>query len=306
MDDSAFRVVFAAAWTFPAILLLGLPFLPESPYWLVMKKNTEAALKHLKKLSPADEDCSSRVAAIEETIETEALVASESASFMECFKGDNWRRTRIIMICMYMPQVAGATLSSNAPYFLNQTGLDSHTVVMLTQISCAIGVLSGIVNLFIMMRFRHRPLMFFGMSCCSIVYLIMGVAACVPQSQATLMAIGVSLQFVSLSYGPSIGSAMAVAGEVSASRLRAQSQGIAFAFQATVSTIWTIVLPYMFNRDQANMGGHIGWVFFGMTVIMMVTVYFVVPGTKGRSFRELDEMFSMKIPARQFEGYKFD
>jgi hypothetical protein len=32
MDDSAFRVVFAAAWVFPGLLALGLPFMLESPY----------------------------------------------------------------------------------------------------------------------------------------------------------------------------------------------------------------------------------------------------------------------------------
>ncbi|KAL2833687.1 hypothetical protein BDW59DRAFT_63814 [Aspergillus cavernicola] len=37
MNESAFRVVFAAACAFPFILAVGLPFLPESPYWLVMK-----------------------------------------------------------------------------------------------------------------------------------------------------------------------------------------------------------------------------------------------------------------------------
>lgn len=306
MNDSAFRVVFAAAWAFPGVLLLGLPFLPESPYWLVMKGKKEAALKHLQKLSPKGEDCNLRIANIQETIDAETRLAAQKASFIECFQGDNRRRTLIIMACMYMPQVSGAVLSSNAPYFLSQTGLGSSTIVLLTQISCAIGILSAFANMFIMMRFRHRPLMFFGMSCCAAIYLTMGIAGAMHQTKTTLLVIGIVLQFVSLTYGPSIGSAYAVAGEVSSSRLRAQSQGIAFGFQALVSTVWTIILPYMFNKDQGDMGGNIGWVFFGMTVIMAVVVYFFVPGTKGRSFKDLDEMFSMGITARKFESFKFD
>jgi hypothetical protein len=99
---------------------------------------------------------------------------------------------------------------------------------------------------------------------------------------------------------------MAVAGEVSASRLRAKSLGIGNGFQAIAGTIWTIVMPYLFNQDQANLGGNIGWIFFGMGLLMLVLVYFDVPGTKGRTFEELDIMFARRVPARHFEKYKLE
>ncbi|KAJ3540813.1 hypothetical protein NM208_g4893 [Fusarium decemcellulare] len=306
MNESAFRVVFAAAWVFPGILALGLPFLPESPYYLVMKNKRDLALKHLANLSAADENLEARLKHIEGTIEAERLINCEKASFLECFKGINWRRTRIILICMYMPQIVGSSLSSNAPYFLNQTGLSSGLIIKLMQIGLGVSILSCVINIYMMTLFRHRPLMFFGMSICATIYFIMGVAASCPQSEKTLLAIGIVMQFTCLAYGPGVGSSLAVAGEVSASRLRAKSQGIAFGFQAITSTVWVTVLPYMFNKDQGNMGGHIGWVFFGMTILMIVAVYFDVPGTKGRTFHELDMMFEKKIPARHFESYKID
>ena len=136
--------------------------------------------------------------------------------------------------------------------------------------------------------------------------MIMGIAAASPQSEKTNLAIGISMQFLALAYGPAVGSSLAVAGEVSASRLRAKSQGIAFGFQAITSTVWVTVLPYMFNKDEGNMGGHIGWVFFGMTLLVMVAVFFDVPGTKGRTFHELDIMFERKVPARAFAKYVID
>ncbi|KAM0230813.1 hypothetical protein ACHAP5_011257 [Fusarium lateritium] len=304
MDESAFRVVFAAAWAFPSILALGLPFLPESPYYLIMKNKRTLALKHLAKLSSADEDLDARLNHMEATIEAERLMSGEKVSFLECFKGINWRRTRIILICMYMPQIVGSSLSSNAPYFLSQTGLSSGLIIKIMQIGLGVSILSSVINLYLMTLFRHRPLMFFGMSICAIVCLIMGIAAACPQSEKTLLCIGIVMQCLAFAYGPGVGSSLAVAGEVSASRLRAKSQGIAFSFQAITSTVWVIVLPYMFNKDQGNMGGHIGWVFFGMTVLMITAVYFDVPGTKGRTYHELDLMFEKKIPARHFESYK--
>ncbi|KAF5970911.1 maltose permease [Fusarium coicis] len=306
MNESAFRVVFAAAWVFPGILALGLPFLPESPYYLIAKNKHDLALKHLARLSSKDEDLEARLRHMEETVKAEKLISCEKASFLECFKGSNWRRTRIILICMYMPQIVGSSLSSNAPYFLSQTGLSSGLIIKIMQIGLGVSILSSLVNIYMMTLFRHRPLMFVGMTICALIYLIMGVAAASPQSEKTNLAIGISMQFLALAYGPAIGSSLAVAGEVSASRLRAKSQGIAFGFQAITSTVWVTVLPYMFNKDEGNMGGHIGWVFLGMTLLMMVAVFFDVPGTKGRTFHELDIMFEKKIPARHFEHYKSD
>lgn len=304
MDPSAFRVIFALAWIFPGLLLLGLPFLPESPYWLVVKGKTDKAASSLRKLSAPYEDLGARLQQIQDSIDEERRYSEVQATYTECFRGTNWRRTRIILVCMYLPQVVGAVLASNAPYFLNQTGLSSKTVTLMMQISIVVTILASLLNIVAMMRFRHRPLIFSGILVCCAAYLTMGVAACFPASDKSLLAIGLALQCTGIAFGPTVGTGFAVAGEVSAIRLRAKSQGIAFGWQAIVSTVWTIVLPYMFNKDQGNMGGHLGWVFFGMAVVVAVIVYYDVPGTKGRTFAELDVMFERKVPARHFEKYQ--
>ncbi|KAI0141517.1 general substrate transporter [Pestalotiopsis sp. NC0098] len=302
IDPMAYKVLFAAGWAFPGVLAIGLPFLPESPYWLIMKGRRDEAIISLKKLSGSYEDIAGRTHQIEATIEHEKAVEN-TATYIECFRGTNLRRTMIILICMYMPQVAGAVLSSNAPYFLNQTGLDSHTVLLLTQVGIAMGVVSACLNVFLMMKFSRRSLMFFGVGLCCAMYFIMGVGAVVPRSNASLLTIGVALQFTSITYGPAIGSSMAVAGEISATRLRAKSIGIGYTWSCICSIVWTIVLPYLFNTDEANLGGNLGWIFFGMSAIMGVLLFFFVPETNGRSFDELDIMFERKVPARAFAKY---
>jgi SP family general alpha glucoside:H+ symporter-like MFS transporter len=306
MDPSAFRVLFAVGWIFPGILAIGLPFLPESPYYFVLKNRRDDAYHSLLRLSGPHEDIEGRIAQIEATVEAERRMAAESASYMDCFRGTNARRTGIILICMYMPQVVGAVLSSNAPYFLSQTGLASQTVIMLVQIGISMGVASALLNVFLMMKFGRRPLMFFGVGLCCLMYLIMGIGGVLPRSNSSLLAIGVALQFTSISYGPAIGATMAVAGEVSSSRLRAKSVGIGTAFMYVTSTIWTIVMPYLFNQDQANLGGNIGWIFFGMALVMLVVMFFCIPETKGRSFEELDIMFQKKIPTRAFKRFELE
>ena len=112
-----------------------------------------------------------------------------------------------------------------------------------------------------------------------------------------------SLQITPWSYGPSIGASVALAGEISAVRLRAKSLGVSTAFAYFCSTIWLIIIPYLFNADQANLGGKIGFIFFGQALIMLAVLYFDVPETKGFSFEQLDELFENKVATRKFKTY---
>lgn len=97
---------------------------------------------------------------------------------------------------------------------------------------------------------------------------------------------------------------MAVAGEVSAVRLRAKSMAIGFSFNYFFSTVWNVIMPYLYNTDEANLGGKIGWIFAAMGVAALAGVYFMIPETKGRSFEELDEMFNENVGTRAFRKYQ--
>jgi hypothetical protein len=50
---------------------------------------------------------------------------------------------------------------------------------------------------------------------------------------------------------------MAIAGEVSAVRLRAKSMAIGFTFNYFF-TIWNVAIPYLYNTNEADLGGKIG------------------------------------------------
>jgi SP family general alpha glucoside:H+ symporter-like MFS transporter len=306
LNPSAFRVVFAAAWVFPGLLAIGLPFLPESPYWLVMKGKHEQAQRSLARLSNSSENIDARLALIQSTVEMERRSQAEAGTLIECFRSTNRRRTFITLVCFYMSSTVGSQLSANAPYFLNQTGLSSHTVLLITQVGVSMGVLSGLVNLFLMMRLNHRVLMFTGVGICVAAYFAMGIAGAMRRTTTSMTIVGIALQFSSLSYGPAVGAAMAIAGEVSSTRLRAKTLGLGNAFAGIAGTFWQSVLPYLFNKDQLDLGGNLGWIFFGIAAVYLVLVYFFVPGTKGRKYVELDVMFEKQLPARKFEKYSLE
>jgi SP family general alpha glucoside:H+ symporter-like MFS transporter len=103
--------------------------------------------------------------------------------------------------------------------------------------------------------------------------------------------------------GPAIGPAISLAGEISSLRLRAKSQSAGFFFNYSYSTIWNVVVPYMFNKDEGNLGGKMGWIFFATSVIAWAIVFFELPETKDRTYEELDEMFTQGVKARKFKEY---
>lgn len=74
-----------------------LPFLPESPYFLVMKGRLEKAQNSLAQLGNKPSQVMPHLDQIVRVSEEERArsVAAEGANFLECFRGVNLRRTRL-------------------------------------------------------------------------------------------------------------------------------------------------------------------------------------------------------------------
>lgn len=112
--------------------------------------------------------------------------AAKGASFLECFRGVNWRRTRIILICNALSQVIGSSFMSNGPYFLVQAGMSSAKVGMMTEIGIAFGLAGSILTAYLMTKCGRRRLIMFGLSLSTVFYIVMGIAGCFPSSSTAL------------------------------------------------------------------------------------------------------------------------
>lgn len=61
----------------------------------------------------------------------------------------------------------------------------------------------------------------------------------------------------------------------------------------------------LYNADAANLGATTGFVFVGLAGISAAVAYFYLPEMKGRGAAEIDEMFELELPARQFSRWTF-
>jgi SP family general alpha glucoside:H+ symporter-like MFS transporter len=97
------------------LLIPGIYFAPESPWWLVRKERYEDAKKSLLRLTSPKSDptfnADETVDMIRHTNELEKDLLA-GASYLDCFKGVNLRRTEIVCMLFVSQNLAGNTFSN--------------------------------------------------------------------------------------------------------------------------------------------------------------------------------------------------
>ncbi|ETS79765.1 hypothetical protein PFICI_09618 [Pestalotiopsis fici W106-1] len=300
MDESAYKVLFAAEWCWPSALMAGAFLIPESSYFLIRKNRIEQANKSLSRLhGNKQSSINFALRQIQDVVGHESEIGD--SSFLECFQGTNWRRTRVVLYGNGLAQMTGAVFLNNAPYFMVLAGLSSTDVAMIIEIGIAMSIFSSILTFWAMTFMGRRALVLGGTAFAGVMFFIMGICAAVPnQNGALRWAVAITLQLVWLSIGPANGSALAVAAEVSTMRLRAKTLAIGFFFNYFYSTVWNIVVPYMFNPGYGNLGGELGWVFFGTCLLSFVILFFEMPDTMDLTAAQIDERFENRVKTRAF------
>ena len=277
--------------------------------WLYRVGKNEEAKKALTKIhgSNSSIDTEAIFIQIQETIahENAANEMQKSSSYAECFKGTNRRRTLICMFiyaCQYLSGII--FVLGYQSYYYQLIGYTAKKSFLLGMLNNACQFVANILSWFLINYFGRRPLIVWGQLTCAISLFIIG-GATIPGIQSAYL-VAVSFMFVwGFVYQLTLGTvAWSVVAELASFRLKSQTQGLANLVLCVIQ--WTIgfVFPYMFNPDAGNLGGKVGFVFGTTTLIGFVGVYFMLPESKNRTLRELDELFERKVSARHFATTK--
>lgn len=97
--------------------------------------------------------------------------------------------------------------------------------------------------------------------------------------------------------------ASAVAAEASALHLRSKTQGLSGVSAHISNVLFGAVVPYMYNPDAGDLRTKVGLVFAPFCILTLVGAWVVVPELKGRTTADIDEMFQLKLNARQFKDW---
>ncbi|KAJ5630398.1 uncharacterized protein N7484_010498 [Penicillium longicatenatum] len=309
----AYRAVFAAQYGFAATAIALIAFMPESPWWLISQNWEEKTDDSLRRLGYSETERLKKIAIIKTTLE-EIRSETEGATYLECFRRSNLRRTIISIAPLSIQAFSGVLFAAGySTYYMELAGYSTQMSFRLQIAQQILSLVGNVMSYFVIDRLGRRNLMIYGLAVLTIILMLTGGLAVVasqndnPNAPDAVKGTVAMILIYCWWYNMTIGSAgYTILTEVSTSRLRIKTIAIGLALQNALYTMWSFVLPYMFNPNEANLGAKVTFIFGGLSVICLVYLWFFQPETAGRTYGELDEMFMKKVPSRKFKAYKTD
>lgn len=307
-DRWSYDIPFLCQFIFPIIILVLLPFCPESPWHLVRKGKIAEAEHALKRLMHPSMDSAAALAHIQLTTEHEMEV-HDTATFADCFKGTDLRRTVIsIMVYAIQPLVGNFLVIGYAVYFFTLAGLQTAQAFNLGVGLLAVGFVGTCLSWPLIANMGRRTIYNYGLVILTIIVFLIAILDVVPNyslsttwGQSSLMV--VYNFFYDLTIGPLC---FVIISETSSAKLRGKTIAISTTVNALINVACAVGIPYALNQNQGNMRGKLAFVFFGLTIPCLVWCFMALPETKGRTFDELDVMFERRVPTKRFKDYRFD
>lgn len=126
IDSSwAYRIPFGLQWAFPIPIFIAVLLAPESPWWLVRQGKLKEAKESLRRLrtQAEDETKANFEASLVNTLKHVQMTndaekqAQSGTGYIDCFKGDDIRRTEIACMCWIIQTLCGSTFMGFSTYF---------------------------------------------------------------------------------------------------------------------------------------------------------------------------------------------
>ncbi|UPL02325.1 hypothetical protein LCI18_013259 [Fusarium solani-melongenae] len=199
---------------------------------------------------------------------------TEGATYLECFKLSNLRRTIISFAPLSIQALSGVTvIGSNFTYYSQLGGYSTDMSFRLQIAQQTLNMFGNMVSWYLIDRVGRRDLTFWGLVVLTIVLMVTsGLAA--RSDIASIKGVVALEVFYVWWYNLTIGAtAYALLAETATSRLRVKSVAIGISLQNSLFMMWAFVLPYIFNPDEANLGAKTAFIFGGISVFCMVYVW---------------------------------
>ena len=152
--DKGYIYCFAAQWPFSVIPLVMAFVMPESPTYLIRKGKHEDAFRAQTRLDSAGMDTQKHVDQIRKNIEHERQ--SSSATYVDCFKPANIRRTMIIVLANFLPNLMGLSLLSKSSYYLQIVGMKPSLSLMMLIVGIVLGFIANLVSIWVVSWYGRR------------------------------------------------------------------------------------------------------------------------------------------------------
>ncbi|KAL2810339.1 general substrate transporter [Aspergillus granulosus] len=298
-DSLGWRIPIITQLIPPSLLLIGLPFLAESPSWLIMEGRPEEAAASFRRFNGPQFDVDTAMAVTTAAVVQEQELARTGSAWLDCFKGSDGRRTLIVCMVYIAQQFIGVNfVSGYLTYYFKLAGVND--AIALAQAAFAIQLFGNICSWPLVDRLGRRPMIVFIMTGGLLLIGLISISESAPALKTTVAFMTVW----GFLYQATLGAvSYAIGGETPSPLLRQKTYSINIMSATAVSCAVLQVMPYLLNTDEADLGGKICFIFFGLSLPMCAYLYFCLPELKGRTVAEIEEMFQANLPARKFKNY---
>ncbi|KAK8058124.1 hypothetical protein PG994_008572 [Apiospora phragmitis] len=220
---------------------------------------------------------SAQLAMMLHTTKMEAEV-TKGTTYLDCFRGADRRRTEIVCIALMGQILSGSTFAYTPTFFFTSAGMAIENAF-----SLGLGAT--------------------GMAAVLFVIGILDVAA----GERALWPMGGLCLFWLFTYSLTIGPlAYSIISETSSIRLRPLAVVLARCSYQLTNIVSQVLNPYMISKVEWNWRGKCGFFWGSTAFLVFLWAYLRLPEIKGRTYEELDILFTNKVSARKFAGTHVD
>lgn len=251
-DEWAYRIPYALQWMWPVPLLIGILCAPESPWWLVRKGRVADAKKALLRLTSLDRetdfDADETIAMMVHTTALEEKITT-GASYLDCFRGTDRRRTEIVCMVWAIQNLSGNAFSGYSTYFLEQAGLEPARAYDFALGQYGINM-AGVFGAWFLMTWGlgRRSLYLYGLCGLCAMLFVMGFLGLVPEAhrEKAALATGSTMIAWAIIYQLTVGTVCySLVAELSTRRLQIKTVVLGRNLYNVVGIICSVLSPYM-------------------------------------------------------------
>ncbi|KAJ5110083.1 hypothetical protein N7532_002728 [Penicillium argentinense] len=300
--DWAWRMVVVAQIAIPAACWMSLPFLPESPHWLVSQGRLDEAAVTLRRLRGQSFPAEAEVVALQQYCQDQRERLA-SATWAACFTDPvNRRRTFICIGAQVFQQAQGISFVANyQAVFLQQIGFQE--VLLMSVVVYVIGVTANFLAMASTDKLGRRGVLLCSAAMLGACMFVIGGlttngAANMSYAMQVAAVVMLMLWFFSfqVTWGPLV---WVLTAEVPPSQVREKTVALSGLGAYVTGLVIVFVNPF----TQADIGGRVALIYGALSIVAFVFAWFFVPEMKQRTLEQIDEMFQDEVPTRAFQSH---
>lgn len=276
------RGMFSMGGVLAILFLAGLFFVPESPRWLIRKGRTAEGMTILRALN------NEQVAPLEGAAIAEN---EEQATYKELFAPKLRKAMLLGILLPLFSQLSGINaIIYYGPSILNDAGIALENSFLGQVIFGAANLVFTFIAIWKVDQWGRRPLYLVGTIGAFISLLVTGFLFAQGLTSGWLLVISVTvfLACFAFSIGPL---KFVVAAEIFPTRIRGKALGISIMVMWIADTIMGQLTPILLKYAGTPATF---WVFSFFCLIAFITVYKLLPETKGKSLEEIESFWDQK------------